>query len=613
MSEQPLTPGEELITLGGQAVALLDNAAFYPEPGSLAAPPFHGRLRIAQAAMQFEPQLANPVVGGRDARLFPGLHLDFHTLDDILVPLQRGQIITAADSPSYWSLIPQFGRVWRAASDDNGWSRAALPLMLVNDLDNHSHQGLASFRYRGSEVSELRFQFVQQTAPYLLKQHFLAWGCAQVEFCELPSGDDAARRELSTRLPSRPWTDLTSQVDLGMLDGFGGPLAPRWTVATALLRDGTLYYDVSQTPCGAYPYPLEMRFGVRSIMKSIAAPLSLLRLAQVYGPDVLTLKIGKYVAGLHPKFDSVGFIDAANMATGFGGTGTLRTRPNDFADGYLEADYDGWYTAASHEEKLGHMAKWLGPYPWDPGTVTRYRDHDFYVLGAAVDGFLKSVRGPDADAWDMLCDEVFGPIGIAAAPATRTREPGGKRGLLWFNAGYFPTLDDIAKIALLYQRCGEWGGRQILHRDLTKDLLAARGALPKNGEASTAGPGARDGTATGTADGAANVAADPALDGKSTHYRMGFHFTPYRSQLSGTLYYLPTMWGSGESEVILYPNGLVSIRVGKAGGLPPAEPAFTGQGPATIRAVERLAALTHTSGFEPATTTVHSSRLSETL
>jgi CubicO group peptidase (beta-lactamase class C family) len=572
MSEQPVTPGERPVTPTGQAVTLLDNSAFYPGHGSLAAPPFRGRLRLAQTTMQFKPELANPLVGGRDARLFPGLHLDFHTLDDVLVPLQRGQITTPADSPSYWSLIPQFGHVWRESGDENGWSRAAFPLMLVNDLENHAHQGLASFRYRGGEVSELRFQFVQQTAPYLLKQHFLAWGCAQVEFSELPAEGETARRELASRLPSRPWADLISRVEPGTLDGFGGPLDPKWTVATALVRDGTLYYDVSQTPCGAYPYPLEMRFGVRSIMKSIAAPLSLLRLAQVHGPDVLTLKIGKYVAGLHPKFDSVSLIDAANMATGFGGTGTLRTRPNDFEDGYLEADYDGWYTAASHEEKIAHMAKWLGPYPWDPGTVTRYRDHDFYVLGAAVDAFLKSVRGPDADAWDMLCDEVFGPIGIPAAPATRTREPGGRRGLLWFNAGYFPTLDDIAKIALLYQRCGEWGGQQILHRELTQELLAARGALPKNGDASPAMPGARSGTpghiAGDTANGTANVASDRVLHGKSTHYRMGFHFIPYRSELSGKLCYLPTMWGSGESEVILYPNGRVSIRIGKAAGLP---------------------------------------------
>ena len=33
---------------------------------------------------------------------------------------------------SYWTVIPQPGRVWREPGDGE-WSRAALPLMLVND------------------------------------------------------------------------------------------------------------------------------------------------------------------------------------------------------------------------------------------------------------------------------------------------------------------------------------------------------------------------------------------------------------------------------------------------------------------------------------------------
>jgi hypothetical protein len=545
------------------AAGLLDNTAFYPAPTACAAPPFHGSLRIKQTPMHFEPALLVSDIGGRNAQLFPESRLDFFTLDDLLIPVQWGQMVgedPAAHSSSYWSLIPQFGRVWRDTADASGWSRAACPLMLVNDLENHAHQGLASFRYKDAAVSDFRFQFVQQTAPYLLKQHFLAWGSAPVEYAGLPTMDlqaarEAARRELAARIPSRPWTDLTSQVGSDTLAGFGGPLNPKWVVATALLRAGVLYYADSMTPCGAYPYPLEMRFGVRSVMKSIAAPLSLLRLAQVYGPDVLTLKIGEYVAGLDEKFNRVRFIDAANMATGFGGTGTLRTQLNEFEDGYLEADYDGWYTAGSHAEKMAHMAKRLRPYPWEPGTVLRYRDHDFYVLGVAVDAYLKSVRGPEADVWDMLCEEVFAPIGISAAPATRTREPGGQRGFIWFNAGYFPTLHDIAKIALLYQSRGEWGGRQILHRDLTTELLGARGALSKSGGAPISPAEVADSS------------PEPIAFGKPTHYRMGFHFTPYYDRDSGKVDYLPTMWGSGESEVILYPNGLVSIRIGKAAGL----------------------------------------------
>jgi CubicO group peptidase (beta-lactamase class C family) len=332
----------------------------------------------------------------------------------------------------------------------------------------------------------------------------------------------------------------------------------QWRVLAALVRDGVIYYQESSTPCGNYAYPLEMRLGVRSVMKSIGAPLALLRLAQVCGPYVLTLKVGDFVEGLDPKYHAVRFIDAANMATGFGGTGTWMTHPNDPFDGYLEGNYDAWYTARSHREKLRQIRRSLHAYPWEPGTVMRYRDQDFYLLGVAIDRFVKALRGPGADVWDMLRAEVLEPIGIAHAPVVRTREARNRRGIPWFNAGYYPTPDDLAKIALLYQSRGAYGGEQLLHRALTEDLLAAREALPKRGDG-----------------------ADGEL------YKMGFHFKSYVGA-SGKRYYLPTMWGAGESEVILYPNGLVSIVIAKALELAPGETARSEAGPETLRAVESL-------------------------
>jgi hypothetical protein len=587
--------------------APVDNAIFYPGAGAAPAPEFAGTLRIRGARMRTSPELQRPVIGGRDARLFPGISLSFFTVDDILVPVRRGEMVAESapgPTPSYWDVIPQFGRVWREEGAD-GWSRAAFPLMLVNDTENHAHQGLATFLYRdGGAVRDFSFQFVEQTAPYLLRQHFVAWGRAEVERVELGgtdlpaagvAGADAARAdpasagllgvglsglraqaraELRSRLPSRPWSDLVRMAPAGALNGFGGPVKPQWRVAAALVWDGTLYYQDVVTPYGPYPYPLEMRFGVRSIMKSIGAPLALLRLAHVYGPYVLTLKIGDYVLGLDPKYDRVRFIDAANMATGYGGTGSWQTSPNDINDGYLGGDYDAWYTAPSHEEKMAQIGGHLRPYPWDPGTVVRYRDQDFYLLGVAIDRFLKSVRGPRADAWDMLLEEVFAPIGIAHAPTIRTREAGDSRGVVWFNAGYYPTLDDLAKIALLYQNEGRWAGQQILHPTLTRELLASEGALSKKGDAPL----------TGRAGG--EDVGDVSL------YKMGFHFTPYVGTASHRRHYLPTMWGSGESEVILYPNHLTSILIAKAAQLPSGESATEGDPHATVRAVDRLVPLT---------------------
>jgi hypothetical protein len=547
------------------------NEYFRPPSGARTAPEFSGLLHIAQSPIETRPRLNHPKIDGRDAGLFPRITLGFVTAGDVLVPLQRGQIVAerAGKIASYWSVIPQFGRIWRDPGEEGPWSRAALPLILVGDTENHSHQGLATFRYKGREVSELEFQFVQQTAPYLLHQHFIGWGRARMKVAPLAAREAALHRqsalaELARHLPHRPWIDLIRETAPESLAGFGGPVRQQWRVLAALVRDGVIHYQDSSTPCGDYPYPLEMRLGVRSVMKSIGAPLALLRLAQVCGPYVLTLKIGDFVDGLDPKYRAVRLIDAANMATGFGGTGTWKTNPNDPLDGYLDGDYDAWYTAPSHREKVQQIRRSLRPYPWEPGTVMRYRDQDFYLLGVAIDRFVKATRGPDADAWDMLRSEVFEPIGIAQAPLVRTREARNRRGLPWFNAGYYPTLDDLAKIALLYQSRGAYGGEQILHRGLTDELLAGRGALPKRGDLSFGG-----------------------TDADGELYKMGFHFRLFVGA-GGKRYYLPTMWGAGESEVILYPNGVVSIVIAKALELAPGETATSDAGPETIRAVERL-------------------------
>jgi hypothetical protein len=555
------------------------NAAFTPDEAALPAPAFSGVLKIHPAPMQTLPVLQQPLIQGRDVRIFPGVQLEFFTLGDVLVPVQRGEMVRESGggaTPSYWRIIPQPGKVWREPGDGD-WSRAAFPVMLVNDTENHAHQGLATFLYRPGHVTGLALQFVQQTGPYLIKQYFVAWGGAQVELGTADASKLEARRveaqaELAQRLPAKPFSELAATVPAGTLDGFGGPLYPKWEVGGALVDGGVLYYQEAMTPYGAYPYPLEMRFGVRSVTKSVFAPLALLHLAQVYGPWVLTQKIGDYVPGLDPKWHRVRFVDAANMSTGFGGVGSTKTHPNDIFDGYLAGDYDAWYTAPTLAEKLRQINANLHPYPWEPGTVMRYRDQDYFLLGIALDGFLKSVRGPQADLGEMVATEVLAPIGIHQVPSVRTREAGGRDGLLWCNAGYYPTLDDLAKIAMLYQARGEHGGTQLLNRELTEDLLAARAAIVKNGDASVEevtppGPGA-------------------AEDGL---YKMGFHFLRYANS-AGRVEYLPSMHGSGDNEVILYPNRMVSIVMAKAAVeiLGP-EKTRSDDGPVTIRAVERLA------------------------
>ena len=568
-------PKEKLLA-GAVAEAPVANAAFAPGPDAGQAEPLHARIHIRQTPMTLNRELSQPICdgrpveqggscrGGADKRLFPEISMELFSFadDTMLGSAQVGTMIGEerlnSGKQSYWLVIPQYGRVWREPGDGD-WSRAALPIMLVHNFENVAHQGLMTFLYQGDEMSDIRMQFVQQSTPWNTPEHFIAWATADAEMREADASalqdlQAGAVREISARLEARPWAELEAQYPSGALDGFGGPLGDEWIVMKAAVKDGVVYYQESTTPYGDFPYPHDMRFGVRSMTKSVTVPLTLGRLSQVYGPYVLNLKIGDYVEGLPPGYDDVRFLDAANMATGMGGSGSKTTVPNDGESGYVDDSYDDWYNGApSAAEKIVAIARDTGPYPWGPGVVYRYRDRDFHLLGMAAQGFLKAMRGSDASIWSFLEAEVFRPIGIFHAPIVRTIEAEGEEGIPWFNAGYYPTLDDIAKVSLLYQERGRHGDVQILHPGVTAQIFTTEGALVKDYDQSL--------------EAAFNENfPDDFKQGKGL-YKMAFHYAPFVND-DGTTGHAPTMQGFSSTTAILHPNGIVSIRFAKAWPLP---------------------------------------------
>ena len=82
---------------------------------------------------------------------------------------------TGPDGRSYWDIIVQPGRVWSDPAD-GGWSRASFPFSLMHSIEGETHNGVATFLYKGAEVSTLHFQIVQQTSPYYVVDFFTASG-----------------------------------------------------------------------------------------------------------------------------------------------------------------------------------------------------------------------------------------------------------------------------------------------------------------------------------------------------------------------------------------------------------------------------------------------------
>lgn len=560
--------GAQQLILGQAEAGLTDNAAFVPPADAAPAhEAFAGVLELDETPMITEPKLLQqPHVLGREVARFPGVRLGFFTVDGDLVP-QTQDVIRSGSvgrGTSYWDIIVQPGRVWSEPADQ-GWSRAAFPFALVHSLENDTHNGLATFLYRHGEVSKVRFQIVQQTAPYYVPDYFVAWGTLAARLDRRPIAAEealAARYRKSVRQAVRfaPWSDLAAQVGADRIADFDNALPRADGVAAGLDYQGTFYLKYCDSAAGPLPWCDRARFGVWSATKALANETALLRLAQKYGREVFEAKIRDYVpaAAAYPGWRAVRFIDAINMATGVG-NGSTRRDPNDIGDGYLDPTYAQWYEAPSGDEKVAALLRSGKVYPWGPGQVARYRDQDMFVLGVAMYQYLKRKEGPHAEIWSMLEKEVYEPIGIAYAPTTRTIESDDRRGQPLMAFGYFPTLGDMVKIARLYQDGGAAKGAQILYRPAIEALSA--GEAPR-------------GLPTGV-----------QRKFGETRYFQAFWQTAFQGLGHCTLY-VPAMEGWGGDLVVLMPHHLSAVRIAKS----PTEHAALAEDPTSMLVVaDRLA------------------------
>ena len=155
-----------------------------------------------------------------------------------------------------------------------------------------------------------------------------------------------------------------------------------------------------------------------------------------------------------------------------------------------------------------------------------------------MDSYYKSREGADADVWQMMKDEVYGPIGIAAVPMIHTI---GDDALPIYGFGMFLNAWDTARIVQLLHNLGEWNGVQLLHRWRTHQVMYLDGSN-----------GFQTATTTLIENG----------QRQTIHYQDSFwSFTLTDESCTARI---PYMWGFGGNFVVVLPNGVAAYRYADA-------------------------------------------------
>jgi hypothetical protein len=451
---------------GSTFTSPVDEAALtFPED---AAPPTHifegrleltgedtvGEMLVLRGDPNQEPEVSH----------LPEFDFEFVQSEGYLVPVQRGLIIT--DHP-YWNYILEPGRVWQESGDQQ-YSRTSFPFALVWKGSNATLNGIMTFLFNDEGISKVWYQVTQETTIDFGAD---LWGLLEANY--IPgSVRDAAKikaafsQELVDRFPTKPIEQLAEDYPGVDIAAFGHGISPKSMTWYGFVINSVNYVGGCQTRYGVYPYCEYMRAPSYSTSKSAFVSVALMRLAQKYDPGVANLLIKDYVpeaADSLGDWSEVTFNNVLDMATGnFQSAGNM-------------VDEEQWdnpfWTGEYYDEIITAAFDW--PHSAPPGTQWVYRTSDTFIVTRAMQNYLDTLEGPDADIYEFVVDEVYKPLKMGPGVFTilRTKDnnwqgqPYGGLGMWW-------VPDDLAKISnFLNVENGIIESVQILHPGMLSSTL----------------------------------------------------------------------------------------------------------------------------------------------
>ncbi len=512
----------------GTSTAPVDDGAFaLPSNAAMPLHTFEGLLVLNNEATsggfnEVKDSYAYTGNGDNPRKHLPEFSFEFVQNGSHLIPVNQGLSITGHQ---YWNYIIGPGRAW-SETTDNGWSRASFPFALVQRNANCTHNGVMTFLFNGSAVSNVRYQITQETCAYY---KINMWGQLSATYSPYAvSNADTYKNnhavEVGNRLPTKSIAELATDYPASGVNTsvFGSGVTAAHMTTYGVVFNGVNYVSGCGTRYGQYAYCGVMRVPSYSTAKSAMASMSLMRLGQKYGSGVYNLLIKDYVpeyTGSVGVWTNVTFNNTIDMATG---NYRLAGYESDEGGSYMET----FFLAEPYSSKI--TAAFNFPSKAAPGTFWNYHSSDTFILGRAMQNYLNA-QGGGSDIFNMLRDEVFVPLKLSAGTMTSLRTDNNTTGQAFAGYGLFWTQDDIAKVALLLNnQNGVIDGTQILQPDMLADSMQD------------------DSTDRGM-----NTTGTPVFK-----YNNGFWAKEFTSADGYTCsFYTPFMSGYGGITVVMMPNG----------------------------------------------------------
>ncbi|HEY8569938.1 choice-of-anchor D domain-containing protein [Microbulbifer sp.] len=460
-------------------------------------------------------------VGAQDTtrKHLPEFNFEFVQTGSHIFPVQRGSIPSAHPE---WEYVLTPGRVWNETGDTT-YSRVALPFALQQKNANCMHNGVLTFLFKDDgSVSDVAYQIAGETCLYF---QFDMWGQLPASYTPHGVNNSAAlisayQAEINGRMPSKPLSALNQDYPGTDYTHFATPNGkdPATISLVGFVIDGTHYVGGCNSRQGSYPYCDSLVVPSYSTAKSVFAGGTLMRLEKKY-PGTFNQSIGSYISDCNTNgnWNDVTFGNALDMGTG-----------NYKLAGYMSDEgashTNDLFLPEDHASKISYSCTEY-PRKATPGTQWVYHTSDTYLLGTAMNAYVKGLEGSSSDIFtDILNSEILSPLGVSptAEFSRRTydsvQQPFTGWGLMWLR-------DDVAKIGSFYA-----GSSQSVLDQAQLDAALQRDAADRG--------------------------LQPLADYK---YNNGFWAHEVSSDMSGCSapLWLPFMSGYGGISILILPNNTV--------------------------------------------------------